>query len=59
MKGNKKTTSFIIFLLSISVAVFIIMQVYPVEIVAVHKHNNYSLVLVKNFPLTNTGKIKW
>ncbi|WP_233494120.1 DUF943 family protein [Serratia sp. FGI94] len=31
----------------------------PVEIVAVHQRNNFSAVLVKNFPLTEQGKISW
>ena len=31
----------------------------PVEIVAVHQDGNYSYVLVKNFPLTEKGKIDW
>ncbi|MBS0975634.1 DUF943 family protein [Serratia rubidaea] len=31
----------------------------PVEIVAVHQRNNFSAVLVKNFPLTDQGKISW
>ncbi|WP_442892772.1 DUF943 family protein [Cedecea sp. AS113] len=31
----------------------------PVEIVAVHKRNSYSHILVKNFPLTNKGKVHW
>ncbi|WP_442892469.1 DUF943 family protein [Cedecea sp. MMO-103] len=31
----------------------------PVEIVGVHKRNSYSHILVKNFPLTNKGKVHW
>ena len=31
----------------------------PVEIVAVHQDGNYSHILVKNFPLTEKGKIDW
>lgn len=31
----------------------------PVEIVAVHQENNYSDVLVRNFPPTDNGKISW
>ncbi|QKJ87156.1 DUF943 family protein [Paramixta manurensis] len=31
----------------------------PVEIIAVHQRNNYSDVLVKNFPLTDKGRIEW
>ncbi|ANJ92289.1 DUF943 family protein [Serratia plymuthica] len=31
----------------------------PVEIVAVHKDREFSSVLVKNFPVTDKGKINW
>ncbi|CAI1735193.1 DUF943 family protein [Serratia plymuthica] len=31
----------------------------PVEIIAVHQRNNYSDVLVKNFPFTEKEKINW
>ena len=30
-----------------------------VEVIAVHQDDNYSDVLVKNFPFTAKGKIKW
>jgi len=31
----------------------------PIEIDAVHKEGGHSSVLVKTFPLTDKGKIKW
>ncbi|MEE4409001.1 MULTISPECIES: DUF943 family protein [unclassified Serratia (in: enterobacteria)] len=31
----------------------------PVEIIAVHQRNNYSDVLVKNFPFTEKERINW
>ena len=31
----------------------------PVEIIAVHKKDNYSSVLVNNFPFTDRGRINW
>ena len=31
----------------------------PVEIVAIHQENNYSDILVNNFPFTDKGKIDW
>lgn len=31
----------------------------PVKIIAVHQEENFSEVLVRNFPITDTGKIKW
>ena len=38
---------------------FLWLSLRPVEIVAVHQRNNFSDVLVKNFPFTDKGKIKW
>ncbi|WON77168.1 DUF943 family protein [Serratia sp. UGAL515B_01] len=32
---------------------------HPVKIVDVHKKNEFSAVLVENFPLTDKGKIRW
>ncbi|WP_016593924.1 DUF943 family protein, partial [Yersinia pestis] len=32
---------------------------HPVEIVSVHQRNDYSDVLVRNFPLTDKSKINW
>ncbi|MDF2779516.1 MAG: rane protein [Enterobacteriaceae bacterium] len=31
----------------------------PVELVAVHQHNEFAYILVRNFPLTDRGKITW
>lgn len=31
----------------------------PVEIISVHEDGNFSDVLVRNFPFTDKGKIKW
>ena len=31
----------------------------PVEVVAVHQHNEFAYILVRNFPLTDRGKIAW
>ncbi|WP_016585906.1 DUF943 family protein, partial [Yersinia pestis] len=31
----------------------------PVEIISVHQRNNYSDILVRNFPFTEKGKINW
>ena len=38
---------------------FLWLSLRPVKIVAVHQRNNYSDVLVKNFPFTDSGKINW
>ncbi len=31
----------------------------PVQLVAVHQHNEFAYILVRNFPLTDKGKIAW
>ncbi|MCR4459780.1 MULTISPECIES: DUF943 family protein [unclassified Pseudescherichia] len=31
----------------------------PVELVAVHQHDEFAYILVRNFPLTDRGKIAW
>ncbi|UDQ81512.1 DUF943 family protein [Erwinia rhapontici] len=31
----------------------------PIKIIAVHQDGNYSEVLVKDYPFTDEGKIKW
>ncbi|MDX5628284.1 MULTISPECIES: DUF943 family protein [unclassified Brenneria] len=50
----------VIAVLSILTAVYgIIWLSRPVKIVAIHQRNNFSDVLVLNFPLTNRGKIDW
>lgn len=38
---------------------FLFQELRPVEIIAVHQDENFSSVLVKNFPLTDKGKINW
>ncbi|AVJ16442.1 hypothetical protein CLM71_04485 [Serratia sp. MYb239] len=35
------------------------MLLRPIEIIVVHKNDNFSDVLVTNFPLTDKGKINW
>ncbi|PVU26012.1 hypothetical protein A8M58_21170 [Yersinia pestis] len=35
------------------------MEFKPVKIIAVHQRNNYSDILVENFPITDSGKIAW
>nr|WP_250318556.1 DUF943 family protein [Rosenbergiella gaditana] len=38
---------------------FLWLTTRPVEIIAVHEDGNYCSVLVKNFPITDKGKIDW
>ncbi|WP_130832762.1 DUF943 family protein [[Erwinia] mediterraneensis] len=52
-----------IFKLSISACLLTIsvfwLLLRPVEVIAVHKNDSHSYVLVKNFPFTDKGKINW
>lgn len=41
------------------VGYFVWLSQRQVEIIAVHQRNNYSDILVKNFPFTDKGKISW
>ena len=59
---KNKTNKFSIGVISITLAfaIFLIWLAYhPVKIIAVHQEENFSEVLVKNFPITDAGKIKW
>jgi len=38
---------------------FIWLSLRPVEIIAVHYDENFSHILVRNFPFTDKGKINW
>lgn len=44
---------------SILVGYFFWLAFRPVKIIAVHDDGNYSSILVKNFPVTDKGKIEW
>ncbi len=52
-------------LLTISLVIFMVItylfwrSLRPVDIVDVHQEDNYSSVLVRNFPITDKGKIEW
>lgn len=51
-----------LFLLSLAVAIFCYIKykdLQPVNIVAIHQDGFYTDILVKNFPLTDSGKITW
>ena len=52
-----------IFMLSISACLLtgyvLWLLLHPVEVIAVHKNDSHSYVLVKNFPFTDKGKINW
>lgn len=61
MKNKKKKTICVLLLVGcILLGYFIWVLFRPVKIIAVHQRgSNFSAVLVKNFPFTDKGKIKW
>ncbi|WP_288497258.1 DUF943 family protein [uncultured Erwinia sp.] len=56
---SRKTLNAIILAMVVGAFYFLWVFLRLVEIVAVHQDGNYSYVLVKNFPLTEKGKIHW
>ncbi|MBT0723873.1 DUF943 family protein [Rosenbergiella sp. S61] len=60
MKVNYKTTLFaLLFFACLLLSCVLWLSLRTVEIVAVHENDNHSYILVKNFPLTEQGKINW
>ena len=60
IKSKSKIILFIMFLLlSLVLTYFLWLFLRPVKIVTVHKNGDISHILVKNFPLTDKGKINW
>lgn len=56
---NKKFICALLLVICALLSYFLWLSLRPVEVVAVHQRRNYSDVLVKNFPLTEQGKINW
>ncbi|THB84812.1 DUF943 family protein [Pantoea allii] len=60
MKNSlKKIILTLFFCACMLVAYLLWLSLRPVKIVAVHNTANWSSVLVKNFPITDRGKINW
>ncbi len=60
MKAEIKKIHFGLWLVGCSLIWYLIWLTFrPVKIVSVHKDENFSHVLVRNFPLTDKGKISW
>lgn len=60
MKIKKRNAIFtLIFFVSVILAYVLWLSWHPVKIVAVHKENHFSDVLVESFPFTDKGKIEW
>ncbi len=56
---SKKIICALLLLGSILLGYFFWLSRHPVEIISVHQRNNYSDILVRNFPFTEKGKINW
>lgn len=59
MCKNKKVIFYLLLFFCIALSYILWLTLRPVRIVEVHKDGNYSSVLVKNFPITDKGKIEW
>ncbi|WP_312454957.1 DUF943 family protein [Pseudescherichia sp.] len=60
MKTNLKATLIVLSLFFLTSASYVSwLDSTPVKIIAVHQEENFSEVLVRYFPITDTGKIKW
>lgn len=60
MKSKNKKNLWALLLISCALlGYFLLLSFRPVEVVAVHEDGEFSSVLVKNFPLTDRGKIDW
>ena len=60
MKGKStKTLYALLLMISILTSALLLSSFSSVEIVAVHEDAEFSSVLVKNFPFTDQGKIRW
>jgi len=56
---NKKLFGLFLFAGCVLLSYWLWLSMRPVEIVAIHQENNYSDILVNNFPFTDKGKIDW
>ncbi|MCT4714914.1 DUF943 family protein [Enterobacteriaceae bacterium H18W14] len=56
---SKKILSVVLLAGSLLLGYFIWRSLRPIEIVAVHEDGHFSSILVKNFPITDRGKIAW
>ena len=60
MKANYKKTLLVVVITGSALMGYLLWFISrPAEIVAVHNDGNYSYVLVKNFAITDKGKIAW
>ncbi len=60
MKIKSKKTFCALFLIGCTLIGYVLwLSLRPVDIISVHEKNNFSDVLVKNFPFTDKGKVNW
>ncbi|EXU73792.1 DUF943 family protein [Erwinia mallotivora] len=56
---KKKVTTMFLSLMCLLVAIAAWLSLRTVDIIAIHKDGSHSYVLVKKFPFTEKGRIKW
>ena len=56
---SKKILSILLLIICIIAGYTLFLSLRPVEIIAVHREGEFNDILVKNFPYTDQGKIKW
>jgi len=56
---NKKTINMLLLMVAIITGYITWLLLRPVNIIAVHGRGEFSDILVKSFPITDRGKIKW
>lgn len=60
MKVKNKKTIFLLFLIVCTLlSYWLWLSLRPVKVIAVHEEGNHASVLVRNYPITDRGKINW
>ncbi|NKG31075.1 MULTISPECIES: DUF943 family protein [Erwinia] len=59
MLNNSKKRKFMVLIIMIIGGYILWLWCRPVRIIAVHQSGSYSIVLVKNYPFTDAGKMEW
>ena len=57
--NHKNILSILVVAASALMSYFLWLTLQQVRIIAVHQNNNYTDILVENFPVTDKGKINW
>ncbi|WP_034945276.1 DUF943 family protein [Erwinia oleae] len=59
MKISKRRKAVFLFFMTFILMILIYCFTLPVKIYAIHQDENFSSLLVKNFPLSDNGKLAW